>query len=75
MGEGLVQALRPGGQLVLIEYREEDPRVPIKPLHKMSEAQVRAEMAVLGLEWVRTEDYLPQQHVLIFRKPIAASAS
>jgi FkbM family methyltransferase len=74
MGEGLVQALRPGGQLVLIEYREEDPRVPIKPLHKMSEAQVRAEMAVLGLEWVRTEDYLPQQHVLIFRKPIAAPA-
>jgi precorrin-6B methylase 2 len=69
MGEALVAALRPGGQLVLIEYRAEDPRVPIKPLHKMSEAQVRAEMAVLGLEWVATETYLPQQHVLIFRKP------
>ena len=68
MGEALVQALRPGGRLVLIEYREEDRSVPIKPLHKMSEAQVRREMQALGLEWEATEDYLPQQHVLIFLK-------
>ncbi|MEM9743682.1 MAG: class I SAM-dependent methyltransferase [Pseudomonadota bacterium] len=69
MGQGLMAALRPGGRLVLIEYRAEDPRVPIKPLHKMTERQARREMAALGLEWERTEDYLPQQHVLIFRKP------
>ena len=68
MGEALVAALKPGGLLVLIEYRAEDPRVPIKRLHKMSEAQVRKEMAAIGLEWVRTEDYLPQQHVIVFRK-------
>lgn len=68
MGEALVEALRPGGRLVLIEYRAEDPTVPIKTLHKMSETQVKEEMAVLGLEWERTGDYLPQQHVLIFRK-------
>jgi FkbM family methyltransferase len=69
MGMALVRALRPGGKLVLVEYRAEDPAVPIKPLHKMSEKQVRREMAVLGLDWVVTEDYLPQQHVLIFEKP------
>jgi len=68
MGEALVSALRPGGKLVLIEYRAEDPSVPIKRLHKMSEAQVRREMAAIGLEWVETDDYLPQQHVVIFRK-------
>ena len=69
MGERLRESLRPGGQLVLVEYRAEDPRVPIKRLHKMSEAQVKQEMAAIGLEWVRTEGYLPQQHVLIFQKP------
>ena len=69
MGEHLKASLKPGGQLVLVEYRAEDPRVPIKRLHKMSEAQVRREMAAIGLDWVRTESYLPQQHVLIFQKP------
>ena len=59
------------GQLVLVEYRAEDPRVPIKRLHKMSEVQVRQEMAAIGLDWVRTESYLPQQHVLVFQKPRA----
>ncbi len=69
MGEGLMRALKPGGRLLLIEYREEDPAVPIKPLHKMSEAQVKKEMSALGLVWVETETYLPQQHVLVFEKP------
>ena len=69
MGERLKEALKPGGQLVLVEYRAEDPRVPIKRLHKMSEVQVKREMAAIGLDWVRTESYLPQQHVLIFQKP------
>ncbi len=68
MGEALVQSLKPGGLLVLIEYRAEDRTVPIKRLHKMSEQQVRKEMNAIGLEWVRTEDYLPMQHVIIFRK-------
>ena len=69
MGERLKASLKPGGQLVLVEYRAEEPRVPIKRLHKMSEAQVKQEMAAIGLDWVRTESYLPQQHVLIFQKP------
>ena len=71
MGEAMARALVPGGTLVLIEYRAEDPSVRIKPLHKMSERQARKEMAALGLRWVRTDDYLPQQHVLIFEKPIS----
>ena len=69
MGERLKASLTPGGQLVLVEYRAEDPRVPIKRLHKMSEVQVKQEMAAIGLDWVRTESYLPQQRVLIFQKP------
>jgi len=75
MGERLKESLKSGGQLVLVEYRAEDPRVPIKRLHKMSEAQVKQEMAAIGLDWVRTESYLPQQHVLIFQKPSAALRS
>jgi precorrin-6B methylase 2 len=64
----LVRALRPGGRLVLVEYRAEDPRVPIKALHKMSEAQVRKELASDLLAWERTSHVLPWQHVVIFRK-------
>ena len=72
MGEALLRALRPGGRLVLIEYRGEDPGVPIKPLHKMTEAQTRREIEALGLVWRETGDYLPQQHVLVFEKPAGA---
>ena len=70
MGSAMAQALKPGGQLVLVEYRAEDRRVPIKRLHKMSEEQARKEMAAIGLEWLRTDDDLPQQHVLVFRKAL-----
>ena len=70
MGEALAGALKPGGRLVLIEYRAEDPSVPIKPLHKMSEVQARREMTAIGLEWEITHDFLPQQHFLVFRKPM-----
>ena len=69
MGAAIARALKPGGRLVLIEYRGEDPRVPIKRLHKMTEAQAKAEMAAIGLSWEQTRDFLPQQHFLVFRKP------
>jgi len=69
MGEAIFRALRPGGTLVLVEYRAEDPTVPIRALHKMTEAQARAEMEVLGFLWERTEDYLPWQHVMVFTRP------
>tara|TARA_B100000676_G_C18079269_1_gene850034 strand:+ start:1833 stop:2585 length:753 start_codon:yes stop_codon:yes gene_type:complete len=70
MGEAIAASLKPGGKLILIEYRAEDPRVPIKRLHKMSEAQATREMAALGLNWVETGDFLPQQHFFVFRKPL-----
>lgn len=66
--ESLVRALKPGGRIAYVEYRLEDPRVPIKTLHKMSEAQVRKEAAVHSLAWERTASTLPWQHVVIFRK-------
>jgi len=64
----LVRALKPNGQLVLVEYRGEDPKVPIKAVHKMSEAQVRREMSRLPLTWERTSERLPIQHIIVFRK-------
>ena len=64
----IVRALRPGGRVVFVEYRAEDPRVPIKALHKMSEAQVRREAGASGLVWERTAGGLPWQHAVIFRK-------
>ena len=69
MGTAMVDALRPGGKLILIEYRAEDPAVPIKPLHKMSERQAVEEMRAIGLSHLRTEDFLPQQHFMVFEKP------
>jgi SAM-dependent methyltransferase len=69
MGAAIANALKPGGRLILIEYRGEDPDVPIKALHKMTEAQTKKEMNAAGLEWERTGDFLPQQHFLVFRKP------
>jgi len=67
------KALAPGGKrgkpgrLVLVEYRGEDPRVPIKPLHRMTQAQVRAELKPLGFRWIETKSFLPYQHILIFQ--------
>ena len=66
--ESLVRALKPGGRIAYVEYRLEDARVPIKTLHKMSEAQVRKEAAAHALVWERTASTLPWQHVVIFRK-------
>ena len=68
MGAAIARALKPDGQLTLIEYPAEDPRVPIKRLHKMSEAQAKKEMAAVGLSWVPTGNFLPQQHFLVFEK-------
>jgi SAM-dependent methyltransferase len=69
MMEGIVRALVPGGRLYLVEYRAEDPEVPMLPLHKMTEKQARREMAAVGLEFVENRAGLPWQHILVFRKP------
>lgn len=65
---GLRQALRPEGKLVLVEFRGEDPLVPIKPLHKMTKAQVLRELMPNGFRLVRQYDKLPWQHVLFFER-------
>ena len=64
----LLKALKPGGRVVFVEYKAEDPRVPIKQLHKMSEAQIKREAAVFALDWESTVRTLPWQHVVVFRK-------
>lgn len=68
MMQAIAQALKPDGRVVLVEYRGEDPWVFIKPLHKMTQKQVKKEMAAVGLTWLETKKFLPQQHVLIFGK-------
>lgn len=69
MTAAMVEALKPGGRMIFVEFRGEDPKVAIKPVHKMTEAQVRKEMAVFPLKWVETLDGLPLQHIIVFRKP------
>jgi SAM-dependent methyltransferase len=63
----IVRALKPEGRVVFIEFRGDDPRVPIKRLHTMTEQQVRKEAAVHPIEWVKTVRELPWQHVITFR--------
>jgi ubiquinone/menaquinone biosynthesis C-methylase UbiE len=65
----VVKSLKPGGRVVLVEYRGEDRTVSIKRLHKMTQQQALKEMKAIGLQWLRTDQYLPQQHVMIFVKP------
>ena len=65
----MVAALKHGGRLIFVEFRGEDPEVPIKLVHKMTEAQVKKEVALHSeLEWVETKKELPQQHIIVFRR-------
>lgn len=68
MMSGIVRSLKPEGKAVLVEYRQENPFIAIKPLHKMSQKQVKKEMKAVGLNWQETKDLLPQQHIMIFTK-------
>jgi SAM-dependent methyltransferase len=63
------ESMKPGGRIVFLEYRAEDPEVPIKPEHKMTVKQVRAEVEPEGYKFDKTIEVLPQQHIIIFRKP------
>lgn len=65
----ITRALKPGGRVVFVEFKAENPWVPILPLHKMMESQVKKEAAVHpALEWVTTHRKLPWQHVVVFRR-------
>jgi SAM-dependent methyltransferase len=70
MARAIRNALRPGtGRLALVEYRAEDPNVPIKPIHKMTVEQAKKEMSAIGLEFVEVRESLPQQHLMLFKRP------
>ena len=70
MLSGIAQSLKPGGRVAFVEYRKEDPAVPIKKVHKMTESQVKKEASAkeLGLVWLKTYGKLPRQHVVMFEK-------
>ena len=65
----LKRALKPGGRLILLEYRAEDPDVPILPEHKMTKAQVKLEVEHEGFKQQRVYDDLPRQHLIVFTRP------
>ena len=62
------KSLRPGGLIVLVEFRKEDPKVPIKPLHKMSKKQIDKEMVANGFKFAKEFDKLPWQHMMFYAK-------
>jgi len=68
MMEAILTSLKPGGRVIDVEYKAEDPTIQILPHHKMTEAQAIKEMSAVGLEHVKTVDDLAQQHVMIFEK-------
>ena len=68
MTEAMIKSLKPGGRMVFVEFRKEDPKVPILEVHKMSQAQVLKEMKPHALKHFKTIDSLPWQHVIIFTK-------
>jgi len=73
----LSSAIKPGGRVVFVEYRMEDPTVPIKLVHKMTEAQVRREIErpEFSLTWKETIDVLPWQHIIVFERAAEAAES
>jgi SAM-dependent methyltransferase len=66
MLRGLRQALKPGGRLVLLEYRKEDPSIPIRLEHKMTVAEAKMELEAEGFTLSKVDESLPRQHILIF---------
>jgi len=64
------ESLKPDGRLVLLEFRKEDPSVPIRPEHKMSVSEVKAEIIPEGYLFEKTVETLPWQHIIFFRKAV-----
>lgn len=69
MLRGMRAALKPGGRLVLLEYRKEDPTIPIRLEHKMTVAEAKMEVEAEGFILSKVDERLPRQHILIFTKP------
>jgi predicted methyltransferase len=71
MLEAVYAGLKEGGRLVIVEYRAEDETIPVSFVHRMSEEQIRQELEASGFRWRETIDVLPQQHIVVFQKPVA----
>jgi SAM-dependent methyltransferase len=69
MLRGMYAALKPGGRLVLLEYRKEDPSIPIRIEHKMTVNEARREVEAEGFTLTKVDGRLPRQHILIFTRP------
>lgn len=65
--EQVRRSLKPGGRVVVIEYRKEDPNIPLPPVRKMTAAEVRSELEPVGFRFVGSMDFVPTQHILIFK--------
>jgi hypothetical protein len=65
---GVRAALKPQGRLALVEYRAEDPEVPIKPVHKMTLDQIRRELTGHGFHVVQTLEDLPDQRIVVLSR-------
>jgi predicted methyltransferase len=68
MLQSIRRSLKPNGELVLVEYRKEDPSIPIADTHRMSVADVRTEVEAEGFTFDRLVPGLPRQHIIVFRK-------
>jgi predicted methyltransferase len=68
MLQAIRASLKPGGRVALVEFRAEDPNVPIKKLHKMSKAQILKELEPNGFKLAHEFDKLPWQHMMFFQK-------
>ncbi len=68
MLQSLRRSLKPDGRLVLLEYKKEDPAIPIRPDHKMTTADVKIEVEAEGYKLDKVIDTLPRQHIIFFRK-------
>jgi ubiquinone/menaquinone biosynthesis C-methylase UbiE len=73
MLKAMRKALKPEGTMVLVEFRTEDPKVPIKPEHKMSKEQMAKEIPPMGFKLVKEFDELPWQHMMFYQKAEEAS--
>ena len=70
MLDRLREALKPDGRMVLLEYRKEDPSIPIRSDHKMSVAEAKTEVEAEGFRLAKTIETLPRQHILIFQRNV-----